>query len=277
MESVTSIKEQQNRNIYKATVSPEIMGKTIENPTSNEVAAVKTMRLSDSNNNLLIFNAQRVGPMNFAGLRQTNYGLGFRMPTMSELIPLVHASLKNQDYETAKKVISTLRNYRLIGNTGILYIPKGMFVQDNPALENRRISMNKKTLESMLGKHQESGVVFSDSGSVRFVPYGFERESQSPLELSRNPGVIALVGGEKNAETLARASDLYKVNPGLFVLNKTNFPKTRIAGLCSSGEYDEELVISASLREEGGDGHSFGVWDGKTEDVSVEEQVTSLM
>ena len=241
------------------------MGKTIQKPTLNEVVAVKTIQICGSDNDIILFNPQGVGPMNFAGLRQADYGLGFRMPPMSQLVTLLHASLGNQDCETAKKVISTLRNHWLIGNTGILYVPKGMFVQDNPVLKNGRISMNQKTLEKRLGSYQERGVVFSDDRAIRFTPYIFKIESQKASMLAENPAVIALTGSEKNAGRLARASDLYRVNPCLFALNKTNSPKTRVAGFQSSGEFDEGLNIYASLREDGDNRYSFGVWDGETE------------
>lgn len=270
------------------------MGNTIQRPTSNEVAAVKTMQLHYSDDDIIIFNAQKVGPMDFAGLSQANYGPGFRMPTMSELVPLVHSSLEIQDYktakrvintlkdenqdsETAKEVIDTLRNYRLIGNTGILYVPKGMFVQDNPNLESGIVLMDQKTLEKRLGSYQEGGVVFSDDKSVRFVPYGFKIESQSPLELSQNPAVIALTGSQENAGRLARASDIYKVNPFLFALNKSNSPKIRVAGFYSSGEFDEGLNICANIPESSDDGCAFGIWDGKTEYVAVKKPSISLM
>ncbi|MEK6897710.1 MAG: hypothetical protein AABW93_04250, partial [Nanoarchaeota archaeon] len=102
------------------------MEKTMAKPTFKEIVAVTTIELDDG----LVFNAQRVGPMNFLGLRQADYGQGFRMLTMPELVHLVHASLENKGYETAKNVIKTLKDYWLTGNTGILYVPKGMFVQD---------------------------------------------------------------------------------------------------------------------------------------------------
>src|SRR3972149_10623582 len=97
----------------------------IKKPEFREVVTVTNMELPDSG---LTFNSQRVGPMNFNGLRNADYGQGFRMPTMPELVQLVYASLENQDYKTAKEVISTLRSYWFTGNTAIHYFPTGMFV-----------------------------------------------------------------------------------------------------------------------------------------------------
>jgi len=222
------------------------MTKTITKPSFREVVAVTTMNLDDEG---LTFNSQRVGPLNFAGLRNADYSPGFRMPTMPELVPLVYASLENQDYDTAKNIVENLRRNWLTGNTGILYVPpEGMFVQDNPDLRDGRISMNQEVLEARLGSHEERGVVFSDDKSARFTPYEFVRGEQSSLTLSENPGVIALVGGEEKAEKLARASEHYKTKSYFWALDKVDSPQIRVAGLLpdsfngrlSVGAYDGE-------------------------------------
>ena len=204
------------------------------------------------------FNAKRVGPKNFIGLRNGNYGKGFRMPTMPELVPLVHASLGNQKYGIAKDVIKTLEKHWLTGNTGILYVPKGMFVQDNPELKDGRISMDPEVLESKLGSHEEKKVVFSDDGSVRFTPYDFKKELQNPLELFTNKGISALVGGEENAVKLATVAEHYEEDPYFWVLGYTDFPVTRVADMYSH-ERNNQFVIRANNDESFGDNYSFGV------------------
>jgi len=231
------------------------MEKTIKKPTFKEVVAVTTMELDNG----LIFNAERVGPMNFAGLRNADYGSGFRMPRMPELVPLVYASFENKDYGTAKKVIKTLRNNWLTGNTGILYVPEGMYVQDNPELKNGRISMNQKILESKLGKHEEKGVIFSDDKTIRFTPYNYKRDLQSALELSKNPGIIALTGSEANAEKLARVSERYKSRPYFWALSNVAPQTRRVAGLDSYDLFDGRLRIGASDFGGSDSGFSFGV------------------
>ena len=97
----------------------------------------ETINLPDEG---LLFNTKRVGRMDFIDLRRiADYGEGFRMPTMPELVSLVYASLKNKkEYDTAKNVVKTIKNHGLVGNTGIFYVPEGMFVQDNPKLEYKR-------------------------------------------------------------------------------------------------------------------------------------------
>lgn len=217
---------------------------------------VTTMNLSDVG---LRFNAQKIGLRNFFKLRHIDYGKGFRMPTMPELVPLIYSSLKNKEHDTAKNVVKTLKKDQIIGNTGILYVPKGMFVQDNPELKGIIISMNQQALEMRLGSHKERGVVFSDDGSVRFTPYNFKRKSQTPLELSINTGIIALVGGEENAEKLAKASERYRAKPYFRALEKGP-SVTRVAGL--SSDYlliNSRLVVDADDIEGFVSRFSFGV------------------
>lgn len=236
------------------------MTKAIIKPRFEEIT---TMNLPDVG---LRFNAQRVGPFGFHGLRKINYyGKGFRMPTLPELVPLVYSSLENKkEYKTAKNVIKTLKNNRITGNTAIHYVPKGMFVQDNPELEDRilsdrTISMNQKALESKLGSHEEKGVVFSDDRSVRFTPYNFKRNFQTPLELSINTGIIALVSGEENAEKLAKASEHYKVKPSFWALENVALPITRVAGLWTDFFFARKLLVNADDVEGFVSRFSFGV------------------
>lgn len=247
------------------------MEKATTKPNFREVGGI--INLADVG---LTFNAQGVGPMNFPRLRKADYGPGFRMPTMSELVSLVHASLENPEYESARNVVRTLRNHWLTGNTGILYTKKGMFVQDNPKIKYRSISMDKKTLDKILGSHEGKRVVFSDNRKVRFVPYGFKTGEQTPSELSRNLGVIALVDGEENAEKTAKASEHYRLNPYFWVLSsiessqpsivaqvtltkKQGASKVVSVAVLDWGNFGDRLGVGASGSEDGGDGCSFGV------------------
>lgn len=234
------------------------MPDTIHKPSFREVIAVSKMILDDVG---LTFNAQRVGPGKFRKLRDADYSLGYRMSAMPELVPLIYASFENTDYQKAQNVVDTLRQYWLTGNTGILYVPKGMFVQDIPELisTNRRISMNQEALEKRLGSNEEKGVVFSDDKNIRFVPYGFKRQSQTPLELSKNPGVIALTGSEENAEKLAKASEHYRKNPYFLAVDKVNSPQIRIAVLGSGGGLGSDRLNIGSYWGSGGYGCAFGV------------------
>ena len=242
--------------------------KTIAKPSFRETVAITTMDLDDIG---LQFNAQRVGPMNFYGFRKADYGEGFRMPTMPELVPLVYASLENQDYKSAKNVVRALRQRWLAGNTGTHYFPEGMFAEDNPVIENGRlITPSYKELESRLGSHEETGVVFSEDRTIRFTPYNFKRESQSPLDLSRNTGVIALAGGEENAEKLAKASEHWKKQPYFWVLSNVDSPQTRVAVL-GLYYFDDRLDVGAYFSGVFGGSYSFGVCEKDTEGVAPEK------
>ncbi|MFH1503740.1 MAG: hypothetical protein ABIE36_03725 [Candidatus Diapherotrites archaeon] len=242
------------------------MKNTIKKPTFKEIVAVTAMGIPDVG---LTFNAQKVGPMKFNGLINADYGKGFRMPTMPELVPLVYTSLENQEYETAKNVIKTLKNHWLIGNTAIHYFPEGMFVQDNPEMKNEKIIIpDYKTLENKLGKYEEKGVVFSDDKSIRFTPYNFKGESQSSFELSKNTGIIALVSGEENSEKLAMASGHYKINPYFGALSNVNLPQTGVAVLFSDG-FDFGLVVGAGSSESDCLRCSFGVCEKDAEGVAL--------
>jgi hypothetical protein len=190
----------------------------------------------------LIFNAQKFGPTTFAGLRNANYAQGFKMPTMPNLVQLVHASLENQNYRTAEEVINTIRNFWLTGNTVAHYFEEGLFIEDNPKMHSGRIVRpDFKTLESRLGKHEERGVVFSDDKEIRFTPYNYTDKIPSntlkkflnTLELVSNSGVIALVGGEENAEKMGKISEHHEVTSYLKTLFDVDFPETRVGGLHS--------------------------------------------
>src|SRR3989344_6307647 len=177
-------------------------------------------------------------------------------PSFREVVLLAYASLEHQNKETAKNVVETLRTNWLTGNTAPHYFPNGMFVEDNPQIKGGRIvTPSQKALEERLGSHQESGVTFSDDRSVRFVPYGFKRESQTASELAANPGVIALVGSEENTEKLAKSSQHYRVNPYFWALPKVENPETRVAGL-DSDAFDYWLNVGAVNSEDGGNGYS---------------------
>jgi len=234
------------------------MTNAIQKPRFEEVVEVTTINLPDFS---LKFNAQRVGPTNFNGLRTANYGPYFRMPTMPELVPLVYASLENQDKETAKNVIKTLKSNWLTGNTAIHYFPGGMFVEDNPEMKNKRIvTPTQKALEERLDSHEEMGVVFSRDKSIRFVPYVFKTKLQTALELARNPGIIALTGSEENAEMLAKAFlELYNKSKTWFsALSEVDWPQTRVASL---GLDDIDWLLVGAVDTEGALGGSFGVFD----------------
>ncbi len=234
-----------------------------EKPSFREVEGVTTMELPYAG---LKFNSERVGPLGFNELRDTNYGKdgygkGFWMPAIPEIVPLIPVSLENKNrYYTAKNVVKTLEWYKITGNTAIHYCSKGMFVEDVPSIGSGVLIDQGfiKILEERLGKHEEKRVVFSDDGYVRFTPNDFKRGPQSAFNLVRNSGVIALAGSEENAERLAEASEYYKARPYFHILEKIDSPTTRFATLDLGKLFDHKLIINANVSEDF-HGCSYGV------------------
>ncbi len=226
----------------------------ISKPSFRETIRISTMNLNDVG---LQFNSKRVGPANFVSLRNADYGQGFRMPTMPEIVPLGYASLENQDYETTKDVIEALESGWITGNTGILYVGDGLYIQDNPELRKNKVYMDSTTLKNKLGSHEENGVVFSDDKSIRFTPYGFKTRKQEPSDLVKNRGIVSLVGGEENAEKLAKFSGHFEFKSDFFVITGgMSLPQIRVADLHSDGS---TLTIVADNYEGWNEGYSFGV------------------
>ncbi|MCH7568318.1 MAG: hypothetical protein IIA87_02755 [Nanoarchaeota archaeon] len=225
-------------------------------PSFRETRRVITMDLKDRG---LSFNSVGVGPGSFIGLREANYGEGFVMPTIGQMSRLVYAALENsKDYETAREVVSTLRNHWLIGNTGILWTPSGMYAQDRPEIKNDRVYMDESSLKEKLGLCQEGDVVYSDDETVRFTPYGFKVETQSALDLSRNAGIITLFGGEEEADAIAQVSQHYKMNPRFLTFESVDSPKVGVPALYSSG-FGGGFVVGGDWIGSGSYGLSFGV------------------
>ncbi len=219
------------------------MTNIIQKPMFEEVIGVTTMNLPDFG---LQFNANPVGPTSFPGLRSSNYGPDFRMSTMPEIIPLIYSSLKNQDKPAAKKVIHSLIERWITGNTATLYTSEGIFVKDNPEINHGVIVMNEKALETMLGSHEENSVVFSDDRSLRFTPYGFKRKHQTTSELAGNSGVLALVGSRENAEMLTEISKNYPQDPCLWTLDNRAESQIKVVALNTYDFVDRLALISGN-------------------------------
>jgi hypothetical protein len=207
----------------------------------------------------LTFNAEPQGPANFYNLRNADYS-GFEMATFPELIPLIQRSLQNDSQPIAKNIAKTFRKRWVRVDTGVLYTPEGIFVQDNPQLSGNRIVMDESDLQSRLGSHQEGSVVFSDDKTVRFTPYDFKTGAQTSLDLSKNNLVIALAKGEENAHNLAETSQQFRNQPYLwsFSKNDINEPVTRVAAL-DSGWSDDWLDVYGDYLPVDFDGVAFGV------------------
>lgn len=211
--------------------------KTQTAPMFEVTRGVTTMAVKDTDNSVLTFNADRVGPMSYWNLREAQYGpegMNFVQPTFGELAPLVYASLATNATEQAKQVVSTLRNSWMTGRTMTVTGKEGLLIDDDPSLELLRgnISAYEKSLRGKLGKRQEDGIVYSDDGNVRFVPYGFKFYEQSTLQFAGNPGLIAILGSKPRAEMLAKAAEFYRSKPWLGQgFDKTDSAQLRVPGV----------------------------------------------
>ena len=225
-------------------------------PSFKETRRVTTMDLDDVG---LSFNAQRVGPNNFIDLRKANYGEGFRMPTIGQLAHLVHASLENRkEYESAREVVKTLKDYWLAGNTALLWTPNGLYAIDEPEIKDDRVSIDEKTLRSKLGSIQKDDVAYSDDGRVRFTPYGFKVGEQSASDLASNSGIIAIFGTPEEADAVATVSEHYRLKPRFWAFESIVEPLIRVPVLDSDG-FGYGLSVSGSWDDLYGGRCSFGV------------------
>jgi len=217
----------------------------------------------------LVFSSKRIGPLDFVGLRSADYEKGFRMPTIPELVKLVYFSFENRkDLVSSQNVLDTLTFYNLeglCGDIGILYTSNGMYVQDHPDLREGKIYMNEKKLKRKLSfRREEEGILFSKDRSIRFTPHCFGDDARycSILDF-HNEGVIALVGGRKNAKKLGKCFGLYK-EPAFGnsyswgPKEYSGSPQTKVMSLYSL-YYDSSLFFNAYIDESSKGLFSFGV------------------
>ncbi|MBM3206853.1 MAG: hypothetical protein FJZ43_04515 [Candidatus Staskawiczbacteria bacterium] len=145
-------------------------------------------------------------------LRAADYGKGFRQATFGESLDLVHASYLNQGNVGADDVVGAIMDYFLSGNTSILYTPELVIVQDMPEVRDGRIVMSEKDLTSKLSRNAMKGVRFSDDGTIRSLPYGFETGLHNQDKMRNNPFPIALTGdleaGQKLAQIQQKIGDM---------------------------------------------------------------------
>ena len=217
----------------------------------------------------LVFQPRPVGRSNFIGLRNADYGEGFRMSTVPELINLFLVSLKNKDRPAEGLVEMYLTGYgHITGDTVSHYFPEGMFVEDNPLIRNKAIiTPTYKEFKDRLGSHEEGGVVFSDDRSVRFTPYGFDTKTllitsdMSYYFMPRpmiNTGIIALFGGEENAEKFTQVAAYLGGNPFFDTLENVDSPRIGLVDIVSYA-FDSSLRVYVRYSGDAKNDISFGV------------------
>ena len=172
---------------------------------------------------------------------------------------LVHSAAHPEirDRESAQGVLGKW----LVGDTLALKGKKGLYGVDFPTVRGGRIHMTERTLRSKLGSREESGVVFSNDGSVRFTPYDDLQTGEMTVgQFAFNRGVAVVHGGFENAMLLAQASSLYKVKPYFACAKKApEKPEIKVPGVCADSILYGGLGVNCSGSSGGGLWYSFGV------------------
>ena len=201
-----------------------------------------------------VYNVRAVGPSTWHGLRNANYGFGFKEGTLGENLNLLYSAYLNQETSESKGVIGVQRLW-VTGNTA-MYGGDGelIFAQDMPEVKEGRIFMLQKDLEARLGKREVKGVIFSDDGLVRAMPRANVREGEYNAEqMLRATFPIFMTGDENASEKMADMMQACS-KPGYFWVPA---PKAiRVPGL---DEASDRLGLDGGWLEFGGVRYSFGV------------------
>jgi len=198
------------------------------------------------------------GPDTYANVKSQIEQAGLTPPTMGQIASLVHSAFDSNDRYSGE-IKNIMKNRWLWAYTQSNYQPKpidGVFVYDEKD-ENTFKDLSGSELEKMLGNRQEHGVVYSDNGLLRFVPFGYQVGEMIPLKLAKNPYVIALAGEE--AEKLAEVADKHKDKPYLWSFKSVDQPLTRVSILVSDWGLGHGLGVDGSSHGNVRGGHGFGV------------------
>ena len=181
------------------------------------------------------YNISYNGPSDFSRLTVSDFGKGFVMATMPQLIPFIYAVYRNKDDEFARELISKIGGGRnIVGFSSVLWTPDRVYVQDKPILEQTflkiedesiisdcKILMSEGTLLNGLkddvvfgtGSYESDGIVYSKNKKIRSVPWEkIKLGKQSSSDLAENGLVIALANGKEGAELLADIGSRYYKN-----------------------------------------------------------------
>jgi len=180
---------------------------------------------------------------------------GLKRPTSPEIASLVYDAWKNPKGEGESEILKILKNNWFWEFTGNFYLPKsneevnnGVIIVYNPDIKNGVLSMDKSSLIKRLNENDSD---------VKFVPFGYKTETQTPNELEKNSYIIARYG-EEGAEKIAEVSSKYKVNPYLFSFKSVDEERQRMSAL-SDGWDGDRLNLDGYDWDDDGAGRSFGV------------------
>lgn len=187
-----------------------------------------------------MYDARLRGPIGFKDLVEThNYAPGFVQGTFRDQLNLLYGAFLNWRNLDAESTILITKHRNVAGNTAILYTPQLVIVQDIPQFENGRIVMNEKSLTAKLSKSAKKGVRFSDDGTVRALPYGFETGYQDRKQITKNPFPIALTGDDNVSETLVGILEEAYVQKGA----RGRRPKAQVKSLEKVSEHEIRISV----------------------------------
>ncbi len=171
---------------------------------------------------------------------------GLKRPASPEVASLVYDAWKNPKGNFESEILDILSNDWLWEFTGNLYLPKsndgvnnGVIIEYDPKIINGRLSMNKNSLMKRLNENDPK---------VKFVPFGYKIESQTPKDLGKNPYIVARYG-EEGAEKIAEIASNYNPNPYLWSFGSVSMDVAKVSA----------LVFDFGGDSWGGDGYAFGV------------------
>ena len=192
--------------------------------------------------------------------------LGKQMNIMAQTASLAYDAYKNSkdDIQISNEIKQIMKNNWFYTANGNLWSKNhnGVYVQDHPEFEEDATNsdgliMDEKDLQSRLSSREEHGIVYSEDGSVRFVPHGFKIGMQTPEDLAKNAYIRALAG-EEGAEKLAYIASQHKEKPYLNALENVQESIKRVAWLYS-GWYVDRLDVIGNSHGVSPSGFSFRV------------------
>ena len=190
------------------------------------------------------------GPGTYADVKSAIEQDKLKGPTMAETVSLVYSAFDSSTNRYSTEIKEIMAKELLWAFTGTLYVPnKGAYIQDDPEIKNGMPFME----ESGLIKKLEA----RDS-SVRFVRFGYQVGEMSPLQLAKNPYVIAFAG-EEGAEKLAEVSDKYKYKSFLWSFESVDEITTRVSAL--DFDFGRRLSVDSGLHGDYRNGRAFGVFE----------------
>jgi len=215
----------------------------------------------------LTFSYPYKGPDIYTNVKEAIVQDNLKPATMAETIYLLHSAFNSGDKYSDE--IRDLVKHRYIWSfiRSRHFTNKGVFVYDEDDHEIfGDLPLNQ--LEQLLGQKEENSEVYSGDRTLRFVPFGYQIEEITPLQLSKNPYMQALAG-EKEAYKLAEFSDQHQENIS-FAFMSEHGNRTTLSTFVYYA--NSKLRFGHSLNYDTMDGFGFGVLNKTGEASHVTKQ-----